>query len=381
MSNDFIRIVVLFCLVALISCSEQSNEQSSISENPTFGIWQDLPEPPIAFDLIQTFGDNEELMLPQSYRLQGPVTDQNSNLYVIDGQNGVLYSFDPDGNLRWEMGKKGRGPGDFEQPRGLVTDGEYLYTANVSGSRIDQFDMDGNFITSTSLESLDLNFNAVEGFLYDSLLVTSSTVMGQLARQVTLLNTKDNLNIVNQFKIESSSNTDLPEGLGYSFSIQVIDSLIAAGNIQGYKIHLFNSQGEKVKSITRDFDKLMRPGFVQSGSSRSIRGYGSLNAPIHLPSGFYLTTLSWPTNVDDPDRYLERSQGEDSNVPPITFKNSLDLYRSDGTLLYSLEEEGRTPSIGSLDHVDTQGNIYTKIDDPFPQIRKYAVTINSPENN
>lgn len=373
------RAITILTIAILVSCTAQSNPDNITTlDNPTDGTWQDQSESPLEFELEQVYGDNEEILFAQSSQLEGPAVDSVGNLYIIDGQNGTMYSFDPEGIVRWQTGEKGKGPGDFQRPKGLVTDGEYLYTGNVGGSRIDQFDFEGNLVNSTSLESLDLSFATVEGFISDSLLVTTSTIWGKLGEKVTILNTADSLNKVNQFDIVVAPKIDLGEGLSSGFSIQIVDSLIAAGNVQDYALQFFNRKGSKIKTIKRDFDKLVRPGYFHSGGSRTISDFGGLNAPSYLPDGYYLTTLNWPTNIDDPDQWLKSAMNDRENAQRPTYKNSIDLYKADGTLLYSLEQEGSTPDIGSFSHIDENGKIYTKTDEPYPQIRRYSLTINAP---
>ncbi len=99
-------LIILFC----ISCSSQSDKSelsSGVMENPLVGVWQDNATPPFKFELEQTFGDNEEIMFPQVYQLQGPVSDSAGNIYIIDGQEAHFYSFDPEGNVRWKKGEEG----------------------------------------------------------------------------------------------------------------------------------------------------------------------------------------------------------------------------------------------------------------------------------
>ena len=184
------------------------------------------------------------------------------------------------------------------------------------------------------MEQMDLSFSSVEGFLSDSLLVTSSTAWDKIGRTITILNADDSLSKVSQFKIIPNKGIDVPEGFSYGVAISTLDSLIAAGNVAKYEIQLFNYKGKKVKTISRDFNKLVRPGFAQTGNSSSMKSYGSLNAPVALSDNYLLTSLSWPTNIEHPDQYLEKSSTENTNVPEVEYRNSIDLYKSNGALLY-----------------------------------------------
>lgn len=380
MNNPFINLSMLFGMLLVISCSAQNKDSALIVENPTYGVWQDLEKPPLQFKLEQTFGDDRKIMLPAIWQLQVPVADSAGNIYVIDGKNGHLYSFTPDGKVRWKRGKKGKGPGDFERPQGLVIDDGYLYTGNVSGSRIDQFDLEGDLVSSTTVEALELSFTDVEGVISDSLLVTSSSLWGKVGSTVTILNIADNLQKVAQFDVVLPG-VDFGKGLAYSLNVSVADSLIVTGNVQNYALQFYNYQGEKVKTVKRDFEKLVRPGFIQSDGSRAIRGFGSLSPPVFLSKDYFMTTLSWPTNVDDPDQFFKKAMDDRANALEVKWKNAMDLYHRKGSLLYSLEQNGSSPEIGTIAYVDEDGRIYTKSDKPFPQIRRYSLTIASPNEN
>lgn len=377
MYRFFIKVVILFSSIGLVACSGTDKEAKNIVQNPTEGIWQNRDSSPLQFSLEQTYGNNKDIMLPQVFHLEGPVADQDGNIYVIDDQNGILYSFDPDGNLRWKTGKKGKGPGDFQSPMGLVTDGNYLYTANVSGSRIDQFDFKGDLVNSTSLEKLDLTFSSVKGFLSGDL-VLASTLWGKAGDKITLLDTTNSLKKVAQFNI-ALNDIDFGKGLSQGINIHVVDTLIAAGSVQNYTIRFYDRRGNKVKTVKRNFDKLVRPGYYQSSGRRMIRSFGSLGAPVPLSPDYFIVSLSWPTNVKNPDQYLKRFINDNSNVPEIKFKNSLDLYDAGGKLLYSAVDKGTHARIGDISYADENGNIYTKSDTPFPQIRRYHYHINGSE--
>lgn len=153
--------------------------------------------------------------------------------------------------------------------------------------------------------------------------------------------------------------------------IDVIDSLIAADNKVEYRIPSYDENGELVKVVKRNFDKIVRPGFFRSGSSSGIYDYGGLEAPVELGNGYLITSLSWPTNVDDPDQFAKTGSFRD-----IKSAHSVDLYNENGTLLYSQEGERRsTPKIGNISYVDPNGKVYIKTNDPYPQIQRYSLTI------
>lgn len=376
-----INLVLLFSLFLILGCGGSSpNQQTddSFVANPEYGKWQDVRISPIQFERVLTIGNNDDFILPSTSQIEGPVTDEVGNIYFIDEKKGKLYSFDPQGNKRWETGNPGKGPGDFQNPRGLVTEGEYLYTANIQGSRIDQFNFEGELVNSTTLENFDLSFSAVIGFIDDSLLVTASTMWGQIGRKVNIFNTNDTLTLASQFDIFASPKFKLPQGFGQGMGISVLNSFITAANVENYKLFFYDTTGEKQKTITRDFDNLFPPAIYQSGSRSVITSYSSLGPPSRFQNDYFYTTVLWPTNVEDADQFLKRSVENSDNAKKVNFNRAIDFYHADGTLLYTLENEGANSGIGSIAYVDSEGFLYTKSNTPFPQIRKYKVTISPP---
>lgn len=78
------------------------------------------------------------------------VTAANGDIYVAEGHGGDnarIVVFDRTGKYLREFGKKGTGPGEFDQPHGLAFDAKgRLFVADRSNNRIQILDTDGRFI-------------------------------------------------------------------------------------------------------------------------------------------------------------------------------------------------------------------------------------------
>lgn len=388
MKNRLFKLIVfgfilLFSSPVYAQKSEQSSGSVVVKNNPETGLWQEAETSPIQFELGQTYNKKGSIIFSDVRFLQGPVADDDGNIYVIDSKSGVMYSFAPDGSLRWEKGQKGRGPGDFLRPYGLVTDGQFLYTVNESGTRIDVFNYEGNLVQSLRLMIRGVYQPKIAGIIADSLLVITSSLPASIDTKsvemgflITVVGFGKTINKVNQFKVFTEPVIQLPAGFYYGVDISIVDSLIVAGNYGNYSLRFFNIHGELVKKITRDFQKLVSPGIL-SGSISTVARLGFLEAPVELWNHYLLTIVNWPTNIDDPDEYIKKRMDGIDIAPQ--FKSSIDLFRSDGTLLYSGVYKGRWPVIGNIVYADKSGNIYAKSNDPFPQIRRYQVIINEPD--
>ena len=70
------------------------------------------------------------------------------DLFVTDGYgNARVHRFSADGDLKSSWGAPGDGPGQFNVPHGIGTDGERLYVADRENSRVQIFSPDGKLIT------------------------------------------------------------------------------------------------------------------------------------------------------------------------------------------------------------------------------------------
>jgi DNA-binding beta-propeller fold protein YncE len=84
------------------------------------------------------------------YQPNDIVTDRAGTIYVAEGHGGDnarIVVFDKSGKYLREFGKKGSGPGEFDQPHALAFDSqERLYVGDRSNNRIQILDKNGKYI-------------------------------------------------------------------------------------------------------------------------------------------------------------------------------------------------------------------------------------------
>ena len=84
------------------------------------------------------------------YQPNDVVTDTNGDIYVAEGHGGDnarIVVFDRSGKYLREFGKKGTGPGEFDQPHALAFDARgRLFVADRSNNRIQLVDRSGKFL-------------------------------------------------------------------------------------------------------------------------------------------------------------------------------------------------------------------------------------------
>jgi DNA-binding beta-propeller fold protein YncE len=74
------------------------------------------------------------------------VLDLEDNLYLADEYLQRITKFDREGNAVTHWGEKGHGPGQFDQPSGMLVKGEELLIVDSRNNRVQIYSLDGEYI-------------------------------------------------------------------------------------------------------------------------------------------------------------------------------------------------------------------------------------------
>lgn len=387
--------IIAGILALLAACAAQPEWAGSIQDrngvtyvaNPEIGLWADAEASPLSFELEQVFGSDGapiEAMLGNPYQVNFDVDDQ-SNVYILDGQASRLVAFSPDGAVLWTAGRQGDGPGELNNPNGIsVSPSGMIAVGNNRSTRLELWNTAGEFAGGLSLAQApaDLTgatFLQFAGFVDPNTLVVYSGIRGGFGSRVYLLAIEP-LELRGEFEWNQLPELPMSPNLSADLPIRAAGDFILAGSSAGYRFRIYDAAGSLLREISRRVDYPVRPGFYEQDRRRGMSTFGSLSPPMPLPSGHLLVATSWTLGIDDPDAVaLEnmRSARERRPPPPRETASSLDLFDQEGRFLYSIVEEGLTLSIGAPQFVGPDGKLYTKTHDPFPQVRRYRVVIES----
>ena len=364
-------------LTFTVSCSAPESKKSElVISNPEYGIWQNMPEPPVQFELVQTFGAEQEHIEATLSHISDVFTDDSLNVYILDHESNKLVSFTPDGEFRWASGEEGRGPGDFENARSMAWDGqESIYIGNLYGMRIDHFDMEGSFVETLAIpEDLDKSLygNSVLGFK-DNKLVLFSGLDSKFAANFHVTEVGDSVQLVNSHTIDLTGDFEVPVGMHEFSSPAIFGDRVVVPDVTSYRIHVYDNEFNKQRVITRDVPWIVRPGFYDDGEDRMMGTFSGINDVLQFSSGYYLSSAYWVEVIKDPDKLL--SDFINGKIEGMNYNNSIDLYSEDWELLYSIEEDRNiNPELGQPIHIDKEDYLYSYSFDPYPHLKKIKVT-------
>jgi hypothetical protein len=223
------------------------------------------PDPPkgaatkLILEEIYTAGGGD---LPEESFVEAIAGDvgKDGTAYVLDWKDNKVKVFDARGKFLRAFGKKGQGPGELNQPQGLIItpENEVLIVDGLN-QRFAIFSLDGKFLRNISTAKV----LGISGIKMDSrgLIVGRSTGFGdagKMSLDVKIydkdLNAKASLAtfetpISLQMKVNPFSMTNLL----YALDGQ---GRLYRGSQKGYEIKVLSLEGKLIKTIGRDYDPI-----------------------------------------------------------------------------------------------------------------------------
>jgi hypothetical protein len=375
MKSNPLKILALILLIG--ACTNQESDttkttngsETQIISNPEYGELQESDNP-VQFELVRefTFKETDDILVGSIGNVN---TDNDGNIYFYDFRFSRIVSLDETGDVRWVTGQEGKGPGDFMQARGMVIHDDLLYISNQSGSRLDRFNLNGEYQGSSDYP-LEIDGSSILGFSDDGKLILSQSAVGIVGTKIHVVEFDgSSFTPINSFDVDQSGGKEIPKNVGMSVGVEYQDGQIISGSAgKEYELDFYNLDGKIAKTINRDFDKLSGIGSA-NGMTLS---YSSIQYEFELNSGHFFVFARWAAGVTDADQEVKKRANENYVYP--TNKNTLDLFTQDGKLLYSIEGDGSSFNLGYPVHTDQNGLVYFMKTSPSLSLKKYSVTIN-----
>ncbi len=368
---------LMLSVLVFLSCTEKPNSNSEINNiinNPEYGVLQPQESTPISFELVQTFGENQNNENTLLVYIKSIFVDVNQNVYVLDPYSPKLISYSKSGEIRWVVDSPGKGPGDLDQPKGMVwNNNDLIYLSNINGLRVDVINLDGEFVESLSLPESKRSLEPI-GYSDDKL-VLATDVGGAFAKKFLVFDINNTSSTITTFTIDETGDVEVPASSSWFSSTTLLEGQVVYGGVSEYKYSFVDLDSTISKTVRRDFDKLVRPGFFEDDEGSVIGSLGGMRSPLKLSSGHYLASASWPIDVDDPDAFIQNMFMGVTTEYKI--ENTIDLFDANWNLLYSFESgETEHPEYGTPQFVDSEGYLYSIFTIPFAHIKKFKITLN-----
>lgn len=343
--------------------------------NPTEPLWPDDGTPRIEFELEQVFGADEAPLEATLAAVRSVTVDDAGHVYVLDHEDRRLVAFDAAGELLWNAGRPGEGPSELQQPRAVIWNGgDLLYVANQSGTRIDTWSVAGQYLDSLLLAALDIGRLSNFGFVSPDTIIVLSEIGAQA--EAHTLRTGEGWEIRGSFTMAASSDFELPGRIRLHADSRLVLNGIIFGNLFNYEFRIFLDDGRLDRVISRP-----QTGFVGAAIDMERGTVGLfteyLRAPVRLQDNRWLAQAAWPTNISDPVAHLRRAFAGDA--VELEFRHTLDLFDAEGRWLTGrVWDHPDRPPFGTIEMLGPDGSIYTSMQDPFPQVRRYQLVVRPP---
>lgn len=349
--------------------SSTVRKENGVVYNPDIGLLQD-EAPPLGFELVETI-DLSEIEEPVISSIGYLQIDEEGNFYFIDRRINKLISLDPNGNLRWATGEEGKGPGDFENPFGMSIYNGKIYVANVQGSRLDEFDMAGNFIKTYDLPK-DIRFASLVDIRDDGLILMSGANFGTVGALVYTMEMGDSLRIRQNINIIETEDDEYSRATMRG-GIEMRENVFIYSFNTEYRQQFYNYEGNLMTEVRRDFAGTLGPGIYADGGSVSLYSLGNVYSPVFMDNGNYLVRINYPTNIDDPHAYARRASTGETESP--IYAQIMDVFNAEHELLYTFDDSDFVEELGSLGVRDKEGFYYSVFSNEL-MIKKYKLTTN-----
>lgn len=164
-------------------------ESVTVVKNPNEPLYGE-----ITFDLKEDLSiGSEEDENYMFYSLVGTAVDSKDNIFVLDEGECRIQKFDKKGTYLQTIGKRGQGPGEFEQPLGIFLDAEdMIYVRDSLRRNIHVFGKDGKYAkTIHSPGSVSAYFGITKE--KNILTIQSLRSSEEIKREIVLIDAEGNI--------------------------------------------------------------------------------------------------------------------------------------------------------------------------------------------
>lgn len=302
----------------------------------------------------------------QFYGVRGIDVDGKGNIYVVDSGNHRVQKFDKTGNHLASIGRRGQGPGEFNNPLNIRCHAEtgYIFVNEPSG-RISAFKQDGRYLDQDILPGealtdfyIDADQNVignVSASRYRSLVSIEKGERG--GRKIVEFPFQVNIQVRSRSEKGAGTFSQAFGGThGYEFDLflsQIDSKTFIYGFSRDYELPVINGQGENLfiirkNALTKNFSKKIRDRIIYGVKMSALRRGKSVSDdyaysfPEHMP--FFYSIMA------DSEGLIYVQTGTEELDPSRA--RTYDIFTRDGYYMYRVFLE-IPPLIIKRDYVNT----------------------------
>ena len=297
-----VKAFLVFCLLVAVSVvvfvSVQAGQFKVRTENEVTVVTNGKkPDPPkgaatkLILEEIYTAGGGDSL--EESFaEIVALDVSKDGTAYVLDMKDNRVKVFDVRGKFLRAFGKKGQGPGELNQPVGLIiTPENEILIEDVLNQRLALFTLDGKFLRHISTaKTLGLSGIEMDG---RGLIVARSMGLGDAGKMSIDVKTYDkDLNpkiklaaVEYSISLQSKINPYSAMTLLYALDSQ---GRLYLGSQKGYEIKVLSLEGRLLKTIGRDYDPVAITKEDKDGMLKQLSNVPGVNIKdmIQFPKVF-----------------------------------------------------------------------------------------------
>ncbi|MDX1641735.1 MAG: 6-bladed beta-propeller, partial [Balneolaceae bacterium] len=135
--------ILSFLIIITMGCvfeeKTKTPDQFQELQNLTVYSTNTKPSKTISFKKDAVYGDSDTVLIGS---LRDVVVDSLGRVFIADSQKQVIYLFEPDGRLVDQLGREGKGPGEFGSIKSLQIRNDHLYVFDPNQYKVIVFSLE-----------------------------------------------------------------------------------------------------------------------------------------------------------------------------------------------------------------------------------------------